>query len=391
MVSEITQRSGHAKRKPVRVLFRQLLCRREICFDIGLEQEVEISELGGGIWVLGRERRNFSAAASCAETSPVAGFVAGFRDKQKLRARETWQLFEGFEAAAVRGCVPRNWRRKRNLNGSPRQARRRGSNVAQHRASHCAPGRCEHESFPRPRIKRQIERVKSSSISFQRCKIPRASSRVRKSLLFLSARSTENRASTRSGVGDMSHRASWIESCYFAPPPACDRLVVDSVRIFGMKLDAQVDASKASVIFGGERVSSAPGHDFVRHQITLARGRAPRWPSFVNAVRAREFPKELARFFRSLSQIRHLREQIGQLETGRIILRRALDRQAGELDRLALSPICGSSARRGRASSVWIALEQSLDDSFERHLTDPVLPRSSPYSWRSAVVHCGSL
>src|ERR1700720_3510857 len=56
---EITQRSGYTKRKPVRVLFRQLVCRREICFDIGLEQEVEISELGGGIWVVGRERRNF--------------------------------------------------------------------------------------------------------------------------------------------------------------------------------------------------------------------------------------------------------------------------------------------------------------------------------------------
>jgi len=55
-------------------------------------------------------------------------------------------------------------------------------------------------------------------------------------------------------------------------------------------------------------------------------------------------------------QIRHLREQIGQLETGRIILRRALDRQAGELDRFGAIAICGSSARRGRASEFWMLL-----------------------------------
>src|ERR1700720_455356 len=56
---EITQRSGYTKRKPVRVLFRQLVCRREICFDIGLEQEVEISELAGGICVLGKPGQLF--------------------------------------------------------------------------------------------------------------------------------------------------------------------------------------------------------------------------------------------------------------------------------------------------------------------------------------------
>src|SRR5207244_5896281 len=83
--------------------------------------------------------------------------------------------------------------------------------------------------------------------------------------------------------------------------------------------------------------------------------------SFVNAVRAREFPKELARF-RSLSQIRHLREQIGQLETGRIILRRALDRQAGELDRFgAIARFLGVARGEIERPSVWISLVQSLD------------------------------
>src|SRR5207302_4156286 len=98
VVSEITQRSGHAKRKPVRVLFRQLLCHREICFDIGLEQEVEISELGGGIWVVGRERRNFFGGSKLRRD--FAGLLALSLDSAISKScvlGKPGQLLEGFE------------------------------------------------------------------------------------------------------------------------------------------------------------------------------------------------------------------------------------------------------------------------------------------------------
>src|ERR1700730_3202606 len=243
VMSEITQRSGYAKRKPVRVLFRQLLCRREICFDIGFEEKMEISKLSAGIWIVGRERRNFFRGRKlCGNLAGLLALLLDSTISKSCMLGKLGQLFVGFERGGG-GVTP--FREIRDEAQFERVARGKRDGVVPMQLSIerriALLGGTSTKAFHDRGIKRQIGASQKLFYFVPALQNSQGvESRQEKLVIFERPFDRKQREDAFGLLVEIEPSRELDQICYFAATPACDRLVVDPIRIFGMKLDAQV-------------------------------------------------------------------------------------------------------------------------------------------------------